>query len=249
MAQFQQGIVISQNGSHKKAKADKVRGNNLKYQLLWFLKEYQFEQQSKHDRREQLIAKKQVMRKRQIFHSMRKIVNDKLREHQVCLSLDADYLLGLKMKTWRGLQTNIKWNFNIASFTKYIRLKHKKEAFDYLRYSSGKQRLLRLALISTVEKRNQQRAQIHLNAWRDVAYAQVYKKDLLRQQILFFTVQRTLRKLQNVVKYNDRKRDVRFLCQRMASRVIMQRAYNSLQLHLKSPETQGSVKCRRYRRK
>ena len=63
------------------------------------------------------------MRKLQLFLSLRKVVSDKLRVRHICLSLDSDYLLSLKMKVWRCLNTNIKCNYNVASFAKYVRLK------------------------------------------------------------------------------------------------------------------------------
>ena len=47
MLQFQQAIILAQISSQKKLRAQKFRENNMKYEFLWFLKEYHYEQQTK----------------------------------------------------------------------------------------------------------------------------------------------------------------------------------------------------------
>jgi len=75
----------------------------------------------------------------------------------------------LKFRGLHALLINQQNEQQKRNFEFLTELKFKQEMFDCLRYASNKQKLLRFALIDTVEKRNRERVGRSLFAWRQAA--------------------------------------------------------------------------------
>ena len=132
-------MILSQINKQKKIKALRFRNQNLKYNLIWFLKEFNYEQALKQSRRDQLIQQVQRMKLQNIFSSILNVIENKQKKVFLNHTLEQNYKRKVKQDVFMRLVENIEIQQNIREFEYMQLLRFKKEMFDNLRYSVRKQ--------------------------------------------------------------------------------------------------------------
>ena len=119
----------------------------MKYSLLWFLKEYIYEQEAKHMFREKTTAEVVQMKRRNVLRGMRLWLSEKQKKRALKMELDHNYERKLKVNVLKGLISNLEHNYAVNCFGYNQQLAFKKTHFHLLKEACQKQARLRDALI------------------------------------------------------------------------------------------------------
>ena len=195
LLKMKEGCLLSQIKQHKTIKADKMWQRNIKYEFLWFLKEFKYEQDAKRARRNYLLAQVRWIRVRNVFTELKLWQETRAKSRSIKDALKDNFTVNLKSKVLQALYRNIVMNHNLRRFEYLQTLRFKQEMFNFLRYSTQKQGMLRTALIETVEQRNIRKVEAFLSLWRQTTSKKIEFKESLMNRRYSFIFARVLHKI------------------------------------------------------
>ena len=234
-------MIESQSRAASKKKADDFREANLKYYMLWFLKERINEKDRRTARLQGLMKDVGALRRRNIMNCFFRQLQSQVQWAHLKQSLDRGYRTSLMQRTLRALILNVQHQESIRQYLEFKQLLFKQKTLRMLRSAACKQAQLRGALILTVEKRNMRKAKVTLAGWRRATYSKIAMKESLRERVTKFSVLRTLKKLKMHREFRIRERQINTLCTEFNQTRLKRNCMQALQLY----NCRQSVDCRR----